>query len=159
MGANEHRETRVLPGKQLLPHLLRKALLLDKHRQDLVYDEGQVLVDVLVEVVVAGEEIAVREREGAHREAAHVHRGAFAEQDAVRIDQEDAAVGEERAENHRGVDAGDPVERYGERVGLEELHGLAGAVVEALSVDDGRVAELRDGGDAAVLLNGGRAAL
>ncbi len=66
------------------------------------------------------------------------------EHHARRVDQEDLAVGAQRAEDGRGTVADDAVQRNGRGAGLHELHGLAGADVEALPVEHGLVAGLVD---------------
>ncbi|EGX99691.1 Polyketide synthase [Nitrospirillum viridazoti Y2] len=90
-------------------------------------------------------EILIRDVHGRRDQAAHVHRGAAAEDHAARIDQDDRAGRLDRALDQGGVAATDAVQRHGRTVGLLEIHGGAGAHVELLPADDGLVRRLGDG--------------
>jgi hypothetical protein len=83
-----------------------------------------------------------------------------AEQDAVAIDEEDAAVRRQRAEDLRGAEpAGHAVERDRGAARLIELHALFDADIERIPVDDCAVARLIDDHRrAALALNRGGAA-
>ncbi len=100
-----------------------------------------------VEVVPPGHEIGIGDVAGRSQEARGVDHGAGAEQHAVAVDDEDAAVGGDGAEDLRRPEpAGHPVEHHRRARGLVEAHALAGADVERVPVDD-RAAGGRGDGD------------
>ena len=58
----------------------------------IIDDEGEILAEVLIEVVVAAQEITIGQRQRARHQAAHIHLRALAEQYAVGVDKEDPPV-------------------------------------------------------------------
>ena len=96
------------------------------------------------EIVIAAQEVLIAYVECRCDQSTHVHSGARAKQYSVGIDEPDVAVGFERPENGRGVDSGDPVEKNGERAGLQDANGLAWSDGKALPVDNGLVGQLLD---------------
>ena len=95
--------------------------------------------------IVTSQKISVPHRQRGGDQAADLDLRAGAEDDPVRVDQEDAAIGRERALDRRGRVADDAVEGDGAGGGLDEAHALAGRDVEAGPVDDGAGAGLVDG--------------
>jgi hypothetical protein len=83
-----------------------------------------------------------------------------AEQDPVAIDEEDATVRRQRAEDFRGAEpAGYAVEHDRRASRLIELHALFDADIERIPIDDRAVGRLIDDhGRAALALNRGSAA-
>ena len=98
-----------------------------------------------IEDVITREEIVVADRERGGDEAADVDLRAGGEEDAVGIDQEDVAVGGERAADDGSFGARHAVEHDGGGVGLLEMHRVAGTDGEALPVDDRLGGGLVDG--------------
>ncbi len=96
------------------------------------------------EAVAAGHEVGVADVEGRGHQAADVHLGVGSEQDAVRIDQEDLAVGGEVPEDAGGVRSGDAIKGHGAAVGLGEADCLPLGDAEALPVDHRILARLGD---------------
>ena len=94
------------------------------------------------------------------RKPAGIDLGARPEQNAVGVDQEDAPVRPQRAEDLRGAEpAGHPVKLDRTCARHGDLGFLAGADIERVPVDDGAVGLLRDGdGRGALALDGGAAA-
>ena len=88
------------------------------------------------EAVAAGGEVGVGNIERRRHQAAHVDAGASAEQHAVRVDEEDLAVGSQAAEDRRRVAAGHAVECHRLCVRLVENHAPVRADRERLPVDD-----------------------
>src|SRR5262245_24999912 len=85
----------------------------------------------------SGHEVGILDVAGGGEEARRVDHGAGAEQDAVAVDDKDAAVGGEGAEDLGGAEAaGDPVERDRGARRLIEAYVLAGADVERAPVDN-----------------------
>ena len=107
-----------------------------------------------------GHEVAVGDVVGGGEEARGVHHAAGPEQDAVAVDDEDAAVGGQRAHDLRRPEApGHAVERDRRGARLIEAHALVGADIERVPVDDRAVARLVDDHRrAALALDGGGAA-
>ncbi len=99
---------------------------------------------IAAEDVAPGEEIVVADVQRGGDQAADVEARRGTEEDALRIDQEHAAVGRQAAEDRRGIAADDAVEHHRAAAGLHELHAVALADREALPVDDGLVAALGD---------------
>ena len=90
-------------------------------------------------------ELTNHERVGGGEETRRVHHGRGAEQDAVAVDEEDAAVRRQRAEDFRGAQPADHAVEHDRRATrLIELHALFDADVERIPVDDGAVARLID---------------
>ncbi len=97
------------------------------------------------ELVPPGHEVGIADVERRSDKATDIHLGAAAEQNAVRVDQEDVSVGRNAAEDRRGVPADDPVEGDRISVGLHECNGFGPADAEALPVDRRVLARLVDG--------------
>ncbi|MCY1276614.1 hypothetical protein D9M70_252800 [compost metagenome] len=114
----------------------------------LVADRGQFLALHLAErQAVAAHEAGGIDVQGGGQQAGDVDLGVGAEDDAVGVDQEDVAVGFQRALDVGELVAEHPVQ--GDRVvtrGLDELHQLVGGNVEFLPVDDGLLGRLVDDG-------------
>ena len=106
---------------------------------------------IVGEVVDAAEEIGIREIAGGSHRRSDVDHRAIAEHHACGIDKINAAVGKDRAVDHRGRAALDAIEHAAGRGRLDEIEDLAGADAEALIIDDGVGAVCADGGDAAGL--------
>ena len=113
-----------------------------------------------VEIVPPGHEVGVLDVIGGGEKARRVHHAAGAEQDAVAVDDEDPAVGGQRAHDLRRAEAaGHAVERDRRAARLIEAHALVGADVERVPVDDRAAARLVDDHRrAALALDGGGAA-
>ena len=113
-----------------------------------------------VEIVPPRHEVGVLDVVGGGEEARGVHHAAGPEQDAVAVDDEDAAVGGQRAHDLRRPEAADhAVERDRRAARLIEAHALVGADIERVPVDDragGRLVD--DHRRAALALDRGRAA-
>ena len=90
-------------------------------------------------------------------QARYIDAGSGAEHDAVGIDQEDTAVGAQRAENVGRVCPGDAVERDGARGGLMELRRFTGRDGERPPVDNRAVGGLVDIDAIAGMFDGGGA--
>ena len=100
----------------------------------------------LAEDVAAGHEVVVLDVVRGRHQPADIDHRMRSEQDAIRVDEEDVAVGLEGAVDLRGSEAaGDPVERDRTGARLDEPGCLASADIEALPVDDGLVGRLVDG--------------
>ena len=96
---------------------------------------------------------------GGGGKARGVHHRARAEQDAVAVDQEDAAVGGQAAEKFRWPQsAGDAIERHRRARGLIEADAFVGADIERVPVDDCAAARLVDDHRGAALALDRRAA-
>ena len=113
-----------------------------------------------VEIVSPRHEVGVLDVVGGREEARGVDHAAGAEQDAVAVDDEDAAVGGQRAHDLRRPEAADhAVERDRRAARLIEAHALVGADVERVPVDDSAVGRLVDDHRrAALALDGGGSA-
>src|SRR5262249_9174435 len=98
-----------------------------------------------VELHGPGHEVRVGDVGGGGEDRVDVDLRALAEDDAGAVDQDDVAIGAQRAADDRGVGPGHPVERDGVLVRLNELGGLALGDGEALPVDGGPLARLGDG--------------
>ena len=96
------------------------------------------------EVQASREEVRVTDRERRGDEGADVDAGVRTEVDALRIDEEDLAVGLDAAEHPAGVRADDAIEDRGRRRWLREPDGRITPDVEVLPVDDRAVGTLRD---------------
>jgi len=98
-----------------------------------------------VEIIPAGHEVRVSDVVGGGEEARRVHHGVGAEQDAVAIDDEHAAVRRQRAEDLRRPEpAGHAVEHDRRGAGLIEAHALVDADIERIPVDNRAAARLVD---------------
>ena len=98
-----------------------------------------------VEVVPAGHEVGVLDVVGGGEEARGVDHRTGAEQDSVAVDDEDAAVGSQRAHDLRRTQAaGHAIERDRRGAGLIEAHALIDADIERIPVDDRAVGRLVD---------------
>src|SRR5262249_45584380 len=112
-----------------------------------------------LEIVAAGHEIAVLDVVRRRQEASGVDHGAGAEQDAVAVDEEDAAVRAQVTQDLRGPEPSDhAIERDRPAVGLVEAHALVHADVERVPVDDRVLARLVDDHRGAALPRDGRRA-
>ena len=122
-------------------------------------DDGGVRQARNVEVVLARHEVFIADVVGGGEEAGRVDARMGPEQNAVAIDDEDAAVGRQGAvEERRPLPADHAVERGRGAVGLIEGGGLAAADIEGLPIDDGVLAGLVDGDcGGALALDGGAA--
>ena len=96
------------------------------------------------EVQASREEVRVTDRERRGDEGADVDAGVRTEVDALRIDEEDLAVGLDAAEHPAGVRADDAIEDRRRRRRLREAHGRIAPDVEVLPIDDRAVGTLRD---------------
>jgi len=105
------------------------------------------------EVVFIGEKIGIAEFTGGGVESADVDDAAILKENTGGIDDIDASVGLEGAEDLRGIIGEHPVENGGIFSGLNETDGLAFTDVEIGILDDGFVTCLYDGGSS-VLANG-----
>ena len=114
-----------------------------------------VVHQLAAEIELAVHEILVGDVEGGGQQTGHIHFRPGAEHDAVGVDQEDVAVGGERAFDLRHGIAGDPVERDVAIVLMDELDQLPGIDAEVVPVDhrlagqlfnDGLKFARRDGG-------------
>ena len=99
---------------------------------------------VAVEIEFAAQEILVRQGQAGRHQAADVDLGAGAEQEALRIDQEYAAVRRQLAVDARGIGAEHAVQRHRAGRRLVEAHRGVGADIEALPVQDRLRAALGD---------------
>ncbi len=97
-------------------------------------------------------EILVPDIQRRRHQTGGIDLGPGTEQDAVRVDQEYAAVGDQVAENLRRILTDHPVQYGGGRSGLDETGGFPRLDRELLPVDDGLVAR-RDVQRAALLLD------
>ena len=86
-------------------------------------------------LVSASHEVAVADVEGGGNQTPDIHLRALAEQDAIRIDQEYLAVGQQAAEDARRIRSQHPVEGDRIAVGLNEANHFALADAETLPVD------------------------
>src|SRR6185312_3996058 len=93
----------------------------------------------------ARHEGVVRHVQGRGDEAGGVDAPVRPDDDAVRVDEIDLAVGAEAAGDQRRIGARDPVKDCRDRGWQVEARRLAGADREALPIDDGAVAALIDG--------------
>ncbi len=98
---------------------------------------AQHAVAAAVELQAPGEEIGVADVEGGGDESRGVDGGAGAEHDAVRVDQEYAAVRGQRTEDARRIAPGDTVQHRAQGGLLLESGEFAGADIERLPVEDG----------------------
>ena len=99
---------------------------------------------ITAEVQASREEVRVGDRERRGDEGADVDARGRTEVDALRIDEEDLAVGLDAAEHPAGVRADDAIENRGRRRRLREAHRRIATDVESLPVDDRAVGTLRD---------------
>src|SRR5580704_5924386 len=109
------------------------------------------------EAVLPGHEILVADIERARNQPADIDLRARAEQHARGIDDEDLAVGIERAVDDAGLIADDAVQRHRRTAWLVEVDGFLRADREALPIDDGAVGGLIDVRGVAALLDAGGA--
>ncbi len=109
------------------------------------------------EAVAAGHEVGVADVQGGGHQAADIHLGVGAEHDAVRVDQEDLAVGRERAKDAGRVRPGDAVQGHGAAVRLREADGFALGDAEALPVEHRVLTGLGDRQEVAAAGQAGRA--
>ena len=91
----------------------------------------------VVEFEFAGEEVGILELQGGDEQAGDVDLCTLAEGDAVGVDQDDAAIRLQAAEDLAGVAAGDAVEHLAGGALLDEAGEFAAVDVKALPVDDG----------------------
>ena len=96
------------------------------------------------EVQTSREKVRIGDRERRGDEGADVDAGVRTEVDALRIDEEDLAVGLDAAEHPAGVRADDAIEDRRRRRRLREAHGRIAPDVEVLPIDDRAVGTLRD---------------
>ncbi len=96
------------------------------------------------EHIAASHEVGVGDVQRGRDQPGDVDDGPLAEDDTVRVDQENLAVGGELAQDDRGIGAADAVKRDGGAGGLREIHAFLGANAEALPIDDQLVASLRN---------------
>ncbi len=82
---------------------------------------------------------------------AHVHLRALAEEDAIGVDQIDLPVGVQMPHDTAAVDIEDSIHGNRLRIGLLEVHRLAGGDIETLPVQRQMLAGLLDGGDLAAV--------
>src|SRR5690606_37995092 len=101
---------------------------------------------------VAADIVVVHVERGGHQ-ATDVDLRAFAEQNAIGIDQEHLAVGVEPAHDHAAVAPVDAVDRDRRGVGLKEADRAVGADVEPIPVQPQYPAALVDAGVVADLLD------
>ena len=97
------------------------------------------------EIKTSREEVGVADRQRRGHERADVDARSRAEVDAVRIDEEDLAVGGQASEDPAGVGADDAVKDRRRRRRLVEAHRRVAPDVEGGPVDDRAVRTLRDG--------------
>jgi hypothetical protein len=104
------------------------------------HEAGEVALLVAVDRSGLGADVA-----GGGEESRSVDARMGAEQDAVAVDDEDAAIGGQGAVDQRGsLPADDAVERGRGAVRLIERRGLAGPDIERGPIDDGILARLID---------------
>ena len=103
------------------------------------------------ELVLAGQEVLIRHAQAGRHQTVHVHLRAVAEDDAVRVDQENLAIRFQAAQDLAGVLSRDAVEHGATAVLLDEARDLARMDGKALPVDDG-VGRVRDREDVALLV-------
>ncbi|MNT07386.1 hypothetical protein D3C72_1420860 [compost metagenome] len=106
------------------------------------------------ELALAGQEILVRHAQAGRDQPVHVHFRALAEDDAVRVDQEDLAVRFQAAQDLAGILSRDAVQYGAIAVLLDEARDFARMDGKALPVDDG-VGRVRDRKDVALLVERG----
>ena len=104
-------------------------------------------------LALAGQEIVIRHAQAGGHQPVHVHFRPLAEDDAVRIDQEDLAIRFERAQDLAGVLSRDAVEYGAIAVLLDEARDFARMDGKTLPVDDG-VGRIRDREHIALLVEG-----
>jgi hypothetical protein len=84
----------------------------------------------------AGHEVGIADAVGGRRQAAHVHRSAFAEVHAVGIAEENLTGARDLAEDLARVAIEHPVERRRTAVGLDEVDLGSAAQVEGVPIDN-----------------------
>ena len=120
-----------------------------------VDDRAHAFQGVLREEVTSSHEIVVADLQCGRQQAADVDLRAGAEQDAVRVQQEDAAVRLQPAENDGGIGSHNSIQ--GNRVDrrLHEANAFVGRDRKTLPVENGLIRGLLDGqGFGIGLLNG-----
>ena len=95
------------------------------------------------EGALAAVQAGIIQVQGGGDESPDVHLGVRPEEDAVRVEQIDLAVGIDPPEDQRAVGVGDAVDRDGGGRGLDEVHRLQRRKVEALPVERQILARLR----------------
>ena len=93
-----------------------------------------------IELHPAGQEVFVPDVERRRDQPRGVHLRAGTEQHAIRIDQENAAIGDQVAEDSRRILTDHAVEHAGGRARLDEAGGFTRLDGKLLPVDDGLVA-------------------
>ncbi|OEZ77109.1 hypothetical protein JAB5_27020 [Janthinobacterium sp. HH103] len=106
------------------------------------------------ELALAGQEILIRHAQAGGDQPVHVHFRPLAENDAVRVDQEDLAVRFERAQDLAGVLSRNAVQYGAIAALLDEARDFARMDGKTLPVDDG-VGRVRDRKDVALLAERG----
>ena len=90
-----------------------------------------------VELITPRHEVGVADIIGGGEETAGIDLGAGTEQDPVRVDQEDAAIGRQGAIEKRSTEiAGDPVECDRGCTRLHKFSGFSAPYIKRLPVDD-----------------------
>ena len=108
-----------------------------------------------VKAVVARHEVFVADAGGGGDQAADIDLCILADEDAVRVLDEDVSVGVHRAFEDGALVTEDAVQGDGVGIGLVEIDGFLRRGAEALPVDGSVLAALLDIGDVALLGNGG----
>ncbi len=109
-----------------------------------------------LEASLAGEKIAVRYPQRRSDQPLHIDTRGGAEQYPVRVDQPDAPIGLQRAQNRRRLRTEHPVENAALRILLEETRCLSRTDGEPLPVDD-RAGGIGDGQSPRLLRESGTA--
>ena len=109
-------------------------------------------------LVVAGGKGGAGAVERGGDQTAYVHHRAFAKHNATGVDQKDIAVGAQAAQDGGRGGPQHLVYGHGLAAGLDELHDLGGAHIEAGPVNDGIGTALCDGGGACRTTDTGTAA-
>src|SRR5690606_32797527 len=117
-----------------LDHAAVGRVIAGEHHVAVVAGANQAFIDdrgagrragVAAEDVAAGEEIVVADVQRRGDQSADIEARGRAEENALRVDQEHAAVGGEAAEDRRGVAADHAVEHHRAAARLLELHAVA----------------------------------
>ena len=122
----------------LVPHgrTDQRDLAAEAAAQLALVDDRRRRTRTLGEAEVAGEPVGVVEVERGGHQPGDVDARTLAEQHAVRVEQPDAAIAAEAAEDGRGVVAGDAVEDLAGGTRLLEAHRIGSADREGVPVDD-----------------------
>ena len=115
-------------------------------------DNGILAVPMEIELLV--QEIAILNIQGGGSEAAYIHRGARGKEYAVRVYQDNMAVGCEMAKDLRRIGAQHPVQQHGAGTWLVDIDGFVGTDAKALPVDNSHGCLLGNGHGIACLGNG-----